>query len=161
MSVDISLWAFASEMKYLGNRYKKKGVRVIQEVVARSVATVVQNIQSPYGEHDAPVDTGGLMQSVRARNIPDGAILSVDAPHAAFVEYGTRPHVPPLLPIYTWAVRRLGLDEDEAYGVAIAIQTKISEQGTEPRWYFKRSMHAVRARLRREFRLAFAHGFAK
>lgn len=55
----------------------------------------------------APVDQGTLKASIRVQPVgADGTPeLVIDAPHAAFVEYGTRPHLPPQLPILEW-VRR-------------------------------------------------------
>ena len=38
---------------------------------------------------NAPVQTGNMRNSVAAANSPDGALVSVDAPYAFFVEYGT------------------------------------------------------------------------
>lgn len=38
---------------------------------------------------NAPVDSGELVRSIRRR----GTVITIDAPHWHFVEYGTRPHI--------------------------------------------------------------------
>lgn len=82
------------------------------------------------------VDTGELRNSVDTELVRDGAIVSVKAPHAAIIEYGTRPFWPPLSPLIRWVERkRLGTPE-EAEGIARAIQRKIAKVGIAPRHYF-------------------------
>lgn len=53
------------------------------------------------------------------------------APH---LEYGTRPHMPPLLPLREWAKRKLG-NPNLAYAVA----RSIAKRGTQARNFFKRA----------------------
>jgi hypothetical protein len=67
--------------------------------------TVVSEISQT--EPRPAVDTGELRNSVYTSQVPDGAIVSVDAPHAGVVEYGRRPggRKPPLQPLIDW-VRR-------------------------------------------------------
>jgi hypothetical protein len=55
-----------------------------------------------------PVDVGSLKTSIHAIETPDGAELLADAPHAAVVETGTRPHMPPLQPLIDWVRRHRG-----------------------------------------------------
>lgn len=58
------------------------------------------------------VDTGELRNSVNTTAHPQGAIVSVDAPHAPFMEYGRRPgKMPPVGPIEDW-LRRKGFGTD-------------------------------------------------
>lgn len=54
----------------------------------------------------APVDLGGIKASTRAESLDEThARIVTDAPHAAAVEAGARPHTPPLQPLIDW-VRR-------------------------------------------------------
>jgi len=69
----------------------------------------------------------------------DQVALVFDAPYAAFVEVGTRPHWMPIAPLLQWVEVKLGVtDEREAYGIAKAIQAKIAREGTKPTWFMKR-----------------------
>lgn len=47
------------------------------------------------------------------------------------VEYGTRPHFPPVEPILHWVERKLGIEGKEAKSVAFLIARAISKRGTQ------------------------------
>jgi hypothetical protein len=59
-------------------------------------------------KRQVPVAFGELRESVGAKNKEKGAAVVVDAPHAAAVEVGSRPHTPPLEPLEAW-VRLRGM----------------------------------------------------
>lgn len=124
-------------------------IRALQATAERGVAVVVEQINSVNPENGAPppVDEGTLMRSVHPRNTPRGAVIVVDAPHAPHMEYGTRPHFPPLKPLIEWAIRKFGVSESEARGIAWVVAKKISEDGLAPRHYMKRAMAVIRARI--------------
>lgn len=105
-----------------------RGVAVVQEEITKVDA----------------VNVGTLRQSVSASRKANGeSQLEVSAPHAKFVEFGTRPHFPPFAPIFEWAVRKLRLSEKDAKRVARAIQMKIAKDGTKPRRFMQRSMRRI------------------
>lgn len=84
---------------------------------------------------------GGLKGSISAREpgrIADGVIgaVATSLAHAAPVELGTKPHMPPVKPIEDWARIKLGLDPQEAKGAAFAIARKIAREGTEGAFMF-------------------------
>jgi hypothetical protein len=120
-------------------------IRGLQSAGARMVGIVVEEIHAT--QPHAPIDTGELMRSVHSKPTEDGAVVSVDAPHASYMEHGTRPHFPPLLPIAEWAYRKgLADSMEEALGIALSIARKIAHHGIEPRHYFARA----NARMKRE-----------
>lgn len=106
----------------------------------------------------APVDRGTLKGSVHVEREPDGGSrIVVDAPHAAALELGSRPHTPPLAPLIAWVRRhRLGfgiegkgLSRDESgrftaspevARIARAIQRKIAMHGTKPTYFVFRNL---------------------
>ncbi|MGH7297810.1 MAG: hypothetical protein ACRELB_22920, partial [Polyangiaceae bacterium] len=49
---------------------------------------------------------GELREAVHAEERAQGAAIVVDAPHAAPVETGSRPHTPPLAPLVAWVKLR-------------------------------------------------------
>lgn len=53
-----------------------------------------------------PVAHGELREAVHAEERAAGAAVVVDAPHAAPVETGSRPHTPPLAPLVAWVKLR-------------------------------------------------------
>lgn len=120
---------------------------------------------------NAPVAFGPLRDSVHAVNTETGANIVVDAPHAASVELGSRPHWAPLGPLVAWVQLRgaegvdagdtatgvpqavrdemaalgdgLSVPTHAAYVVAKRIQVAISKNGTKPTWFVKDSVPAV------------------
>lgn len=104
-------------------------------------------------------DRGDLLSSAELeidKELPKG-VAKWTAKHAVFVNYGTRPHWPPLEPILAWVKRNLARFEDSggktvdvirpsgrmaerarkspdsvAMRVARAIQAKIAREGTSP-----------------------------
>lgn len=106
----------------------------------------------------APRTPGGgphLNQTIRAEAIPRGAELLVDAPYAAFVERGTRPHWAPIQPLVDWVMKRaaeFGLEPGEdleaaAKRIAYAIRGAIAQRGTKPTWFVKNSLPRLRTVL--------------
>lgn len=97
----------------------------------------------PWIEMAAPMGvTGALRQSAHAEISEYGhAALICDAPYAAMVEVGSRPHWMPLEPLLKWVQVKLAIsDEAEAYKVARAIQRKIANEGTRPTWFMKKRL---------------------
>lgn len=107
-------------------------VRATRGAALRSERTLVEA---------TPADTGEARRGWRVEFHPDGAEIVNDAPHMLVLEYGSRPHRPPLLPILRW-VMRVAFDgqaidsvEDapkEAVQMARAIVEQIAKEGTEP-----------------------------
>lgn len=86
-----------------------------------------------------PVDEGATRAAWRTVITEDGAEVVNDSPVVLFLENGTRPHRPPLLPIVRWLARKTGagsaiqsIDDapPEIRARAIAIADKIEERGT-------------------------------
>jgi len=90
---------------------------------------------TPYGA--GPVH---LMQTITTEVNASGdeveGILGTPAKYGEPVEFGTRPHFPPVAPIEYWVEKKLGLQGAEAKSVAFLIARKISEKGTEGAFMF-------------------------
>jgi hypothetical protein len=76
---------------------KRRVVGALRRVAARGVGIVKRKV---------PVAFGELRESVDSKSTPGGATVEADAPHAAAVEVGSRPHTPPLEPILAWVKLR-------------------------------------------------------
>lgn len=92
------------------------------------------------------VDRGTLRQSVSSYPIPKGAELVVSAPHAKWVEYGTRPHMPPLQPLLEWVTRKGLAKGDDAIKMAEAVRWKIFMKGTKPAFFFRGTLQKIKKR---------------
>lgn len=124
---------------------RKKTVRALQSAALRLQGRVVESIDAA-----GAVDRGTLRASVKMRKTKEGGTVSVDAPHAAPIEVGTRPFTPPAGPLVRWAMRKFGVDAGEAWRIARAIQRKFSREGIAPRYYFRRALYAARSDIREE-----------
>jgi len=86
----------------------------------------------------SPVDTGVYKNAWRVRHhVGGGAELYNDAPHAGIIEAGARPHgvnAAGIAAITAWAMRKLGLGEKEARGVAFAVAAKLKKTGQKGLW---------------------------
>lgn len=96
-----------------------------------------------------PSDRGIARGAWDVEQTSDGALLYNDAPHAGVLEFGARPHKPPLLPILRWVVRKFGLNLRKrgkrsfesikevpwtTYLVAKSIQENIAKNGAQPNY---------------------------
>ncbi len=107
MTKRLSLTQFQHWMTQATPELQKAGVRGMRKAGLFLHRTVVIEISQT--KPRAAVDTGELRNSVNATPVPDGALVSVDAPHAPVLEYGRRPNsrMPPIQPIMDW-MRRTG-----------------------------------------------------
>jgi hypothetical protein len=104
---------------------------------------------------------GGLAGSIFARDpelSPDGLEISVavgtSLPYAQPVEFGSKPHWPPLLPLLDWVTGKLGKSGDEALAMARGVQIKIARKGTQGAHMFRDAMAATESQVREIFQRA-------
>lgn len=104
------------------------------------------------------VDTRELRGSVSTQFVDDGAIVTVDAPHAPMMEWGTRPFRPPTAPLVEWALRKgFASTEAEARGIAFKVADKIARDGIAPRHYFTKAWARMQRDLRADIFAALAN----
>lgn len=115
----------------------------------RSAARLLQGAVTQEITRVGAVNLGQLRDSVSVTNVEDGADVTVDAPHAAPIEEGTRPFRPPLRPLTLWAMRKFSVDEGEARRIARAVAAKIEKHGIEPRWFFRTAIADSEDAMRR------------
>ncbi len=69
-------------------------------------------------------------------------VVQFDAPYAAYVEFGTRPHRPPIDPLISWATAKTRVNPAQTGGeefqrgirdIAWSVARKIEREGTSPR----------------------------
>lgn len=123
-----------------------------QVVVAASLDEVARFILTKSNEHimdDGVTNTGFLARSGEIRREGgegSALILEYTAPYAAYVEFGTTPHKPPIEPLIYWVKRKLRIkDEEEAKMIAIKIRSKIGARGLKARKFLGKAIEeAVR-----------------
>jgi hypothetical protein len=73
--------------------------------------------------------------------------------YANYVEFGTRPHLPPRAPIELWVMRKFGLEGEEAQRVTDAVRWSIAARGTS-----QHAMNTYGTKGYRMFQRAWAEG---
>ena len=92
------------------------------------------------------VDTGELLRSGKFELGKEGKVI-YDAPHAEFVEFGTRPHHVPIEPLKRWVRRRLRIaNDEEAMNIAFAISNKIARYGLPPSRFLRDAIEEIKER---------------
>lgn len=71
-----------------------------------------------------------IFQKVSTAGQAVAGILGSPAQYGEPLEYGTKPHFPPVAPIQHWVEKKLGIEGKEAGSVAFLIARKISKKGT-------------------------------
>lgn len=93
---------------------------------------------------NSPVDTGRLRSSINTRISGNLAKVGTNLKYAPHVEYGTRPHFPPLAALQPWA-RRHGFGAGGAFMVARTIALR----GTRATRFFGRAIESNQQNIQR------------
>lgn len=151
----VSLTEFEHRLTRFVPELRAAYLRGFRRAALRLERFTVEEIDS--AEPYPAVDTGLLRRSVDTQFVPDGAIVTVDAPHAPMIEYGTRPFFPPIAPLAEWAMRKgLGSSASEARSIAYLVARKIARDGIAPRGYFAKAW----SRMQRDLRSDVLHELA-
>jgi len=67
------------------------------------------------------------------------------APHMPALEFGSRPHMPPVSPLIDWARQKLGLSGPAAQRAGWAVAKKSCKVGTEGAFMFRDATEAISA----------------
>lgn len=139
MSYRINIKQFSNFIKKFGERAELAIIDGLQESSLYLEGMIAEEIEN--AKPRPAVNTGALKRSIKSENTNIGAVVSVDAPHAPYVEHGTRPHFPPIEPLKNW-VRQKGIatEENEVESIAFSIARHISVHGTRPRFFMKRAV---------------------
>lgn len=102
-------------------------------------------------------DTGELYDSGFAEPAGGTSVVAgFSAKHAPYIEFGTRPHFPPVAPIMAWCQRK-GLPVSAAYGIV----RKIGKFGTPERPYFLPAIRVVAPQHIKNVRAAVTAGLKR
>lgn len=108
--------------------------------------TEATNMLSARVVNAMPTASGLTRKSIGAVSVatPAGVlgVVSSSNPVASFIEFGTRPHRPPIEPLVRWAEAKLGLSGAAAERAGAAIARSIARRGTLAQRPFARSLDA-------------------
>lgn len=113
----------------------ERGLRSALRKTANRGARVIQK--------EAPVDLGGLRNSITAVHTPATSYIRVSSPITKIILRGSRPHMPPVEPLIGWVTRRGFASGVEAEKLAWAIARHIAQHGTRPNPFIDRAMPRV------------------
>jgi hypothetical protein len=157
---------FGLVVEQLPAELELKIVAGLRSAAQRGKVEVVHQIDT--AEPHPARNFGELRNSVKVSRLRDGALLSVDAPHAPFMEHGIRPTWVPLAPLIVWATRKFkssflaaapkvtkgmsryakmvarserqrAVSEETMTDVARNVQRAIARRGIAPRHYFAKA----------------------
>lgn len=121
----ISIDQLADAMKREIARKQDEVINATQIAARRGEAYLAErSMESP------PADQGIFASAWRTDDQDDGAIILNDAPHAAIVEEGSRPHWPRFYPILAWVGRKRGV---ATHGVRPSGASSLSRRATQRR----------------------------
>jgi len=151
----------------LGKALRKQALKV-PKLVRKGARRAAQRARSLLVKR-TPVGISGHMKGAWkiVRQAPTSKVLIElinDAPYAAIVEYGARPHpvsIEGQAAIALWAQRKLGLTEAKAKGVAFLIARKIRKEGQAPTYFIRDSLPEIRKFAQQEILRAIEKGSKK
>lgn len=119
---------------------------VLQDIADAILMEAIKNLDS--GRWDGAqgigaVDKGMLKRSGRVISNHLEKVVVFDAPHAAWIELGTKPHTPPFEPIFEWVKRNVDGEPISAKKIANSIIYVISKKGTPPRPFLRNAIDTV------------------
>ena len=118
-----------------------RGLRAARDMCLAEVKKQI-HATKPY----APIDQRALLDNWEIGELANGYYFEAKAPHATFVEFGTKPHWAPLDKLEAWAERKLRgkfkntkKRANAAKEMARKVQFKIAHHGTKGRFFFTRA----------------------
>lgn len=128
----------AGQLRKVEEALGKSAVKV-REAAMRAIQKTTEDARN-VAVREVPVDMGTLKQSIKSEyGELEGKIIT-QMRYAAAVEYGSRPHFPPVEPLVGWVRRnraKLGVKDKDIRSVAFLIARKISKRGTKARPFMK------------------------
>ena len=136
-------------VKVFGAKEAKDKLRGYGVVIKGASAKTIRNVGlrvMNQAKINAPVDMGELKSSIGIDFSPEipQAIVGTNLSYAPAIEYGSRPHFPPVEPLEEWA-KRHGME-----GAGYAIARKIAERGTSPKPFMRPAAMEAQGYLKAE-----------
>jgi len=139
MSSISSITGVANVHKAL-EHYRQKIAKSANEGISETAIKVQKRAKDNLTESGA-VHMGRLRSSIKVRFIMggQGAEIYTNVNYAQPVEFGSKPHFPPIAPLSDWSRKKLGLD------LGYVIARKISQEGTPAKPFMFPALEAERS----------------
>jgi len=134
----------SARVDFQGPLFERAADRILRRVLRAKVSALTGLVRARVVEK-APVGATGALRSSIQEEIEErgdeviGYVLT-NLDYALPVEFGSRPHFPPIEPLEYWARRKLQLSAAEAENVAWRVARKISQKGTEGHHMFEHGL---------------------
>jgi len=131
MSVDLKA------LEELTRRYPEASAKATRSRLTEGLLLLEAAVKRLTPEGAGPIhirDT--IFQEVSLRGESFWGLVGTPAIYGESLEYGTKPHFPPIAPIKFWVEKKLGLSGKEAQSAAFCIARAISKRGTKARNMF-------------------------
>jgi hypothetical protein len=148
MAGDISIKVDLKELEALTKRYPDASTAARRGRLTEALLLLEREIKRLTTEGAGPIhlrDT--IFQRLEMRGESAWGMVGTPAIYGESVEYGTRPHFPPIKPILFWVEKKLGLMGKEAKSAAFCIARAISKRGTKGQHMFEKGFEMNEARV--------------
>lgn len=127
-----------------------------QQVLETAMDTAVRAVRDTVVDETMPKASGLTRESVfdEIHTTPAGVlgVVGSASPVAAFVELGTRPHMPPIAALQPWVSEVLGIREPKNNRrVAYLVARKIARVGTPAQRPFARALEMAQPQIAQAF----------
>lgn len=123
---------------------ERRRVRGIDDVLEDAAFESAQALARAVAR-DAPVDRGEYKAGIEVTTHRGFPAVEANAPHSGVLEEGARPFNPPHEPLYEWVLRKFpDVSEEEAHGVAFAVQRAIGQRGLPALYIMRRNLPLAR-----------------
>lgn len=135
------------------NQFSEDHIDFIRDSVVRGIIRSLPDLIK-----NSPVDTGQYANSWDYRADEKSATIGNYAPHAPIIEFGARPHRPPLKPLLEWAKRVLQDPSqppdysNHVWALAIYTRNKIEKYGQAPKHVMTNQIPMIIERIDEELK---------
>ncbi len=148
--------------RYLTDMQRKALPKGIARALKKSAKAVEAEVKPL-----TPVNLGRLKRNIRSTATKTEAKVGTNVHYAPYVEFGTRPHWPPLEPILRWVTQKargkgfrgaFGIQrrgqkrQAQLYAAARGVQAAIAARGTKGAHMFERGLKAALPAIKTIFR---------
>lgn len=147
----INLRDFSKELGKFSKNHLDRVRAAVSTGIMRSIPDLVKA---------SPVDTGQYAASWDYIEGKEMVMVGNFAPHAPVIEYGARPHTPPIKPLLQWAKRVLRDPSQppeyspEVWRLAKGTQQKIARYGQAPRHIMEKNVPMILKNIEMELKRA-------
>jgi HK97 gp10 family phage protein len=149
------------EVEIRGLEEQLKKMQALDQIAGEELTTAMQQTVTTVAsaaKENAPVGVSGELRSsingevTQAVGADVTGRVGTSVEYGLYVERGSRPHWPPLMPILLWVTRKL--QAEKPYLTALMIQRKIAWHGTKPKPFLQPAFEASKGQVQHFFERA-------